>query len=453
MLCSLARAGMDVARVPFAHGTLDEALRRVERVRQTLPEVAILADLPGPKIRTTSFPARGVRFATGDEVILGSARAIPRSSRQAVGVALDDSELVLDAGQIVRLGDGDISFEVTEAKEGSIRTQVRDGGVARGRPGITFPSSVPLSTPTEADRRAAAELGATDVDLVAVSFVRSAGDIQAIRSALGDSRALAVAKIETTEAIENLAGILEVSDAVMVARGDLGVRVPLERVPRYQKQIIREGVRFARPVITATQMLESMTSSLSPTRAEVTDVANAVLDGTSAVMLSGETAIGAHPIETVATIASIVSYTESYFDFNGWGAMLGPQEVSAPTRSAPRIAAAMTGAAWRAALEEQVDAIVVWTRSGATARALSRFRPPMPIIAATSETTTARQLALSWGVVPMLVPEVASIDAAIEVSARAVVANGYVRAGGLVAVLLGPQGLGSHTDTLRLIVV
>jgi pyruvate kinase len=307
-------------------------------------------------------------------------------------------------------------------------------------------------TPTPTDLRAAEALRDTDVDLVAVSFVRSADDLLAMRSALAPLDALLVAKIETTEAMDNLSSILEVSDAVMVARGDLGVRVPLEYVPRYQKEIIREGVRFARPVITATQMLESMTGSLSPTRAEVTDVANAVLDGTSAVMLSGETAIGAHPVETVATIARIASYTESYFDFRAWGATLDPQQVIGSTTSAARIAAAMTGAAWRAALEEQVAAILVWTESGATARALSRFRPPMPIIAATSRPSTARQLAVSWGVISLLLPEVRSFDEAIRIGTEAAVVAGYVRRGELLAVLLGPRGEGTSTDSLRLLV-
>jgi pyruvate kinase len=452
VLRSLAKAGMDVARVPFAHGTLEEAMRRMAHIRRVVPDVAILADLPGPKIRTTPFSANGSRFESGDRVLLTTEVGAPNSTRSEVGIVLDGADLILQPGQVIYLGDGGISFEVVDHAASSVQALVRDGGVVRGRPGVTLPSTMSFVTPTPTDLRAAEALRDTDVDLVAVSFVRSADDLLAMRSALAPLDALLVAKIETTEAMDNLSSILEVSDAVMVARGDLGVRVPLEYVPRYQKEIIREGVRFARPVITATQMLESMTGSLSPTRAEVTDVANAVLDGTSAVMLSGETAIGAHPVETVATIARIASYTESYFDFRAWGATLDPQQVIGSTTSAARIAAAMTGAAWRAALEEQVAAILVWTESGATARALSRFRPPMPIIAATSRPSTARQLAVSWGVISLLLPEVRSFDEAIRIGTEAAVVAGYVRRGELLAVLLGPRGEGTSTDSLRLLV-
>ena len=452
VLRSMANAGMDVARIPFAHGSLDDSLQRIERVRRVLPDIAILADLPGPKIRTTPFPTKGSRFESGDEVLLTNETRTPSSTRRSVGIALDGGELQLDPGQIVHLGDGGISFEVVDHRDSRAHVVVRAGGLARGRPGVTLPSTVTFSTPTPSDLRAAQALRSADVDLVAVSFVRLATDVALLRSELAPSPALLVAKIETTEAMANLGEILEASDAVMVARGDLGVRVPLEQVPRFQKEIIREGVRFARPVITATQMLESMTSSLSPTRAEATDVANAVLDGTSAVMLSGETAIGAHPVESVATIARIASYTESYFDFRGWGATLDPQQIAGSNTSAERIGAAMTGAAWRAALEEEVAAILVWTKSGATARALSRFRPPMPIIAATSNLVTARQLAVSWGVIPMLLPEVRSFDEAIRVGTEAAVAAGHVQSGELLAVLLGPSGEGSSTDSLRLLV-
>jgi pyruvate kinase len=237
----------------------------------------------------------------------------------------------------------------------------------------------------------------------------------------------------------------------MVARGDLGLRLPLEQVPYVQKMIIRNGVRFGRPVITATQMLESMTTAAVPTRAEVNDVANAVLDGTSAVMLSGETAIGAHPVTTVETMARIISFTETYFDFARWGAELGIQQLSSEPGSPTRVTAALTGAAWRAAMEQNANAIVVCTRSGATARAISRFRPPMPIIAATPHSEIARQLALSWGVETLVVPEAGNLDDVVRTATDAARAAHLVESGDVIAVVAGPPDDSERiTDTLRI---
>jgi pyruvate kinase len=238
----------------------------------------------------------------------------------------------------------------------------------------------------------------------------------------------------------------------MVARGDLGVRVPLEDVPHHQKHIIRSGVRFGRPVITATQMLESMVGAPVPTRAEVTDVANAVLDGTSAVMLSAETAIGVDPVNVVATMARIVERTERDFDYWAWGAGLGVQQVSGPPSSPARITAAITGAAWRAAVEQDASAIIACTRSGATARAISRFRPAMPIVATTPSTRTARQLTLSWGVDTIAVPESDSTDDVVWFAVKRAVEAGFAAPGDVVVVLAGsPDEPEPVADTLRLV--
>src|SRR5206468_10127153 len=227
-------------------------------------------------------------------------------------------------------------------------------------------------------------LVAAGVDFIAISFVRSAADVLAVRMRAGDGPGpLLVAKIETPEAVAELDAIVEVADAVMVARGDLGVRMALEGVPHIQRRIIKSGVRFGRPVITATQMLESMLTAPVPTRAEVTDVANAVLDGTSAVMLSGETAVGADPVAAVTTMARIARRAEAEFDYLGWGANLGAQAVAGDAFTPARITAATTAAGWRAAIDEDAAAIIACTRSGATARAISRFRPSMPIVGVT----------------------------------------------------------------------
>jgi pyruvate kinase len=296
-----------------------------------------------------------------------------------------------------------------------------------------------------------AALVAEDVEAIAVSFVRSSEDIDAVREAVGHSGIMLVAKIETAEAISNLDAIVRSADAVMVARGDLGIRLPLEDVPFHQKDIIRCGVRFARPVITATQMLESMISSPVPTRAEVSDVANAVLDGTSAVMLSGETAIGADPANVVATMSRIVERAERDFDYVNWGAGLGVQEVSidAPLR---RITAAITGAAWHAALQEDVAAIIACTDSGATARAISRFRPSMPIVAVTPHERTLRQLSMSWGVETLLSEHAGNSDDGIWSAVQKAVDAGYASIGDIVVAIAGsPYEKDPVADTLRLV--
>jgi pyruvate kinase len=230
------------------------------------------------------------------------------------------------------------------------------------------------------------------------------------------------------------------------------VRLPIEDVPHIQKRIIRTGVRYGRPVITATQMLESMLTAASPTRAEVADIANAVLDGTSALMLSGETAIGAHPVGVVATMARIASRAEREFDYRGWGADLAPQEVSGGPGSPAALTAATTAAAWRATRDQQVALIIACTRSGATARAISRFRPDVPIIAATPSAETARQLSLSWGVTALTVGESRSTDDIVWFAVQAVVRAGYASPGDVAVVLAGsPTEPEPATDTLRLV--
>jgi pyruvate kinase len=317
---------------------------------------------------------------------------------------------------------------------------------------VTLPATVPLSAPTPADLLAAEALASEEIDFIAASFVRRADDILAIRRVLGGSRAMVCPKIEMPEAFQNLEELLEVSDAIMVARGDLGLRLPLEQVPYMQKMIIRDGVRFGRPVITATQMLESMTYTAVPTRAEVTDVANAVLDGTSAVMLSGETAIGTNPVGTVETMARIVTFTESYFDFARWGSELGTQQLNPDPGSPARVTSALTGAAWRAAMEQDVSAIVVCTRTGSTARAIARFRPPMPIIAATPRAETARQLALSWGVETLVVHEESHLDDVIDTAIGSATAAELIKSGDVIAVVAGPpDDTEPITDTLRIL--
>jgi pyruvate kinase len=330
---------------------------------------------------------------------------------------------------------------------------VRNGGRVQGRPGLSAPAGrIAIATPTAEDLERLGPLVAEGVDAVAVSFVRCASDIEAVRLAAGAPCPMLVAKIETPEAVDELDAILAVADAVMVARGDLGIRLPLEDVPHIQKRIIRSAVRFGLPVITATQMLESMIEAPVPTRAEVTDVANAVLDGTSALMLSAETAIGADPVATVATMAQIARRAEREFDYLGWGGSLSPQQVAGDAFSAARLTATTTAAGWRAAVEEDAACIVACTRSGATARAISRFRPAMPVVACTPSERTARQLTLSWGVQTITVGEASSTDEIVWFAVQAIVQAGYASAGDVVVVLAGsPIETAPATDTMRLV--
>jgi pyruvate kinase len=443
---------MDVARVSFAHSTIADAISLMRKIRKIAPHIGILPDLPGPKIRSSAFPKRGVVLEAGAEVVLAPGSTAPTSTATRIGVALDEAVASLDEGDLVSLGDGGIALVVLGRRGEEVLARVRSGGRVIGRPGVTVPShKLALATPTPEDFERITALVAEEVEAIAVSFVRRAEDIEAVREAVGNSSTMLVAKIETAKAIDNLDAIVRSADAVMVARGDLGIRLPLEDVPFHQKDIIRCGVRFARPVITATQMLESMITSPVPTRAEVSDVANAILDGTSAVMLSGETAIGADPVNVVSTMSRIVERAERDFDYVNWGAGLGVQEVSvdAPLR---RITAAITGAAWHAALEEDVAAIIACTQSGATARAISRFRPGMPIIAVTPHERTVRQLSMSWGVQTLVSEHSGNTDDGIWSAVEKTVEAGFAASGDVVVVIAGsPYEKEPVADTLRLV--
>jgi pyruvate kinase len=376
------------------------------------------------------------------------------STASRIVVERDNVINKLSVGDYVHIGDGGTSLEVTQA--GTVATAVViSGGAVMGKPGLSLPSSLMHDQlPTVDDRERIEALRSEKFEILAVSFVRSRADVAAVREALQRDDVMIMSKIETAEAVDALIEIVEESDALMVARGDLGVRMPIEDVPHLQKRIVKEGIRFARPVVVATQMLESMTHAQVPTRAEVTDVANAVLDGASAVMLSAETAIGNDPVAVVTTMDRIIQRAEAGFDYQKWGSSLGVQEVSGTRSEAIRITAAMTGAAWRAAMEEEAAAIIACTRSGMTARAISRFRPPMPILAITPSHFTARQLKSSWGVNDVLVSSSTDIDDLVHQGIEHLRADGTVKSGDYVVVMAGSDDGGlSTTDTVRMVAV
>jgi len=453
-------AGMDVARISLAHGSVEELLDRVSRVRAAADAegrvVGVLADLPGPKVRSAPFPQGGVTLVEGEDVSVVAA---------SDGAASDDRTIVVDhpgaldalrPGDQLAIGDGGIDL-VVEAVEGDrASARVRTGGLVQGRPGVSLPEErLVLESPTSDDLSMLGAI-AGSVDAVAISFVRTAEDVDVVRAALGGAGPMLVAKIETRSAVEDIERIVAASDGVMVARGDLGIRCDLEDVPHIQKRIIRLGVAYGRPVITATQMLESMVRAPTPTRAEVSDVANAVFDGTSALMLSGETAIGRDPVAAVATMARVAARADQGFDHLTWGAGLGRQQHAAVAGAAPsvRITAAISAAAWRAANDADAVAVIACTNSGATARAISRFRPRMPILAVTPTLATARQLAMAWGITPVVGQVHRSTDDITWFAVKAAVERGLAVPGDVVAVLVGsPVEEAPTTDTLRLVQV
>jgi len=459
VLRGVLEAGANVCRVGLAHGPIEATLDRIARIRAAGADlgrpIGILIDLPGPKVRSAPFAEEGVQLLPGARVRLTEAQPGDVSTAEVIAVALPGAVDALTEGDRIALGDGGVALVVSGPAPHGVEAIVQSPGILRGRPGVSLPEDrISLRSPTEHDLELLAGLDLADIDHVAVSFVQTAEDIAAVRLALDDSGARIIAKIETGPAVANVDDILHAADGVMVARGDLGVRLPLEDVPHIQKQIIRTAVSHGKPAITATQMLESMVSAPVPTRAEVTDVANAVFDGTSAVMLSGETAIGVDPVAAVEAMARITKRAEREFDYRGWGARLGEQQM-AGLRDAPmatRITSAITAAAWRASVDAELAAIIACTSSGRTARMISRFRPTCPILALTPIPRTARQLALAWGIRSMVMDTHGTTDEVVWFAVQAAVEDGIVRAGDLVGVLVGsPTEAEPVTDVLRLV--
>lgn len=453
VVLDLVRAGVDVFRISFAHGDVESGIERLRHVRELAPTNALMVDLPGPKIRAGSFGSTPVALALGDEIELVEAFGAT-STGSRIAVERQDVLQLLRPGDRVHIGDGGVSLEVVTPGAQTM-ARVISAGAVMGKPGLSLPSSLVHDVlPTPEDRERLEALQHENFQILAVSFVRTAFDMVSTKSVLSRPDVMMMAKIETPEGIDNLDEIVQVSDSIMVARGDLGVRLPIEHVPHLQKQIVRIAIRYAAPVVVATQMLESMTHAQVPTRAEVTDVANAVLDGASAVMLSGETAIGDDPVGVVRAMDRIVRKTEEYFDYQGWGEGLGVQEASGRNNPAFRVTAAITGSAWRAAMEEKAAAIVACTRTGATARAISRFRPPMSILAITPSPNTALQLRSSWGVDDVVVSDETDMTALVEIALDRLRATGTVHSGDVVVVMAGSSNVGAAiTDTVRMVIV
>ncbi|MCW2500999.1 MAG: pyruvate kinase, partial [Frankiales bacterium] len=437
-------AGMDVARLNLSHGTHEQHAAAFAAIRQAAEDtgrnVGILVDLQGPKIRLGTFAQGPVVWATGEIVSITTedvAGTHDLVSTTYKGLAGD-----IAAGERMLVDDGKVGLKVLSVDGPVVRCQVTEGGPVSNHKGLSLPGigvNVPaLSDKDEADLRFAMTLRA---DMVALSFVRSARDIDRVHEIMDEygARLPVLAKIEKPQAVDNLEEIVEAFDGLMVARGDLGVEMPLERVPIVQKRAIRVARELAKPVIVATQMLDSMISNSRPTRAEASDVANAVLDGTDAVMLSGETSVGAYPVETVATMARIIVAAEEALE-----------SVPPIERVPSNIPGAIAKAAATVGKQVGARALVAFTQSGDTARRLAEHRSPIPLLAFTPLPEVRSQLSLVWGVETFLVPAVQHTDQMVRQVDSSMLGLGRMQVGELVTIVAGsPPSTSGSTNALR----
>jgi pyruvate kinase len=462
MLRAMIHAGMDVARINFSHGDHATHAHNIANIRQVAAEekkvVAILADLPGPKLRLGSLVQDPLELTAGDHVTLTARSELDPEQPFIVPMPHPDVLHDLDAGERLLLDDGQFEFTVLrKLANDDVECEVVNGGWLSSHKGVSVPdTNLRLSSITEQDRQHARFALEQGVDYIALSFVRTGDDMRELRWLLrhwnGDAGL--IAKIEKAEALINFDQILDQSDGIMVARGDLGVETPAEQVPVHQKNIIRRCNEAGKPVITATQMLQSMIENPRPTRAESTDVANAIFDGTDAIMLSGETAVGKYPLQAVEMMARIAEIAEQYLHEH---AELHHDELtlqvlrSEKERSVP---AAISHVASRIAEMLGAKLIVAGTWSGYTARRVARVRPNTPILAATPNRLTVNRLALVWGVMPMLVEEFQTIDEMIGVIQKSAREAELVAPDDLMVIIGGvPFGVGSQTNFLKVLCV
>ncbi len=406
VIAGLIRAGMDVARLNFSHGTHDDHRKRMARVRRLSKQlgrpVAILQDIQGPKIRLGTFEGGELAIQAGQNVVVTTRRVT--GSGSLIPAPLKSLPQDVRPGDPILLDDGRVRLEVLGVRGQEVTCRVLIGGTLKDHKGLNLPAShvsVPALTPKDqVDLAFGQEIG---VDFVALSFVRSAKDIHQARSHVGQLKTPLIAKVEKPQAVANLEEIANAADGVMLARGDLGVEMPLEQLPRIQKNFVRAVNRIGRIAIVATEMLESMIGDTRPTRAEVSDVANAIFDGADAVMLSAETAIGRFPIQAVSTMSRIVAEAEKR-----------GSESPRPFERSHEISTSVAAAAVAAASQLGIAALVAYTESGYTARLISEFRPSAKILALTPNPEVVRRMALYWGVRGRLVSRVHSTDAMLK---------------------------------------
>ncbi|WP_238916615.1 pyruvate kinase [Clostridium sp. YIM B02555] len=447
-------AGMNASRHNFSHGDHEEHGGRIAKVKELSKklnrEIAIILDTKGPEIRTGKFEPKKLELTKGTEftVYAGDMDVIGDTTKCAVtyaGLAND-----VKPGNTILIDDGLVGLTVKSIEGNAIKCEVQNTGFVGTHKGVNVPGvSIKLPALTEKDKSDlifGCEVGVT---MIAASFIRKASDVKTIREILdanGGERILICSKIENQEGVDNIDEILEVSDLLMVARGDMGVEIPIEQVPAVQKMMIKKCKEAGKPVITATQMLDSMMRNPRPTRAEVSDVANAILDGTDGIMLSGESANGDYPVEAVTTMARIAEETEKSLEYK--------VAVSQAKSHIPAIAGVISRAASNAANELEATAILTSTQTGATAKRISQCRPECPIIAITPDPIVARQLAFSWGVYAVVANKMESTDEMLEKSVEIAKNNGFVKAGETVVLAAGvPVAQTGATNLLKIDVV
>ncbi|NNF59447.1 MAG: pyruvate kinase [Rhodothermaceae bacterium] len=435
---ALMAAGMDVARLNFSHGEHDDHRRLIELVREESARhghvVPIVQDLQGPKIRIGTMKNGGVLLHKGQPLVL-TAEPVRQGTRKRVHVSYDPLAEEVSAGGRILIDDGHIELVVMGIDGTEVQTEVVVGGALRSRKGVNLPKIFSRRPSLTEKDLADLQFGLDhDVDFVALSFVRSGTDVAALKALIAESGkdVSVIAKIEKPEAVDDFEAILDQANGVMVARGDLGIEIPMQEVPIVQKQLIRRCLQAATPVITATQMLESMMENPRPTRAEATDVANAVLDGSDAVMLSGETAAGKYPIRAVETMDEIIRSVEGHR--RGLGGQEAASEVHEPDE---RITQAISFTAVRLAEEVHAKALCCLTHSGTTARAIARHRPDMPIYAFTDEPRAVGRLALLWGTEAFVIPFQAHTDHGIQTIHEGLLSRGLADVGEQIVVTAG----------------
>ena len=455
LLESLIEAGMNVARLNFSHGDHEEHALRIKRIREAAEKagkiVGILLDTKGPEIRTHRMENDSIELVTGQKIEISMTEVLGTAERFSITYEqlIED----VDTGSIILLDDGliELRVESLDKENGIIHTVVENAGTLKTKKGVNVPGvSVQLPGITEKDAQDILFGIEQNVDFVAASFVRRSSDVLEIRGLLeknGGSHIQIIPKIENQEGVDNIDEIIMVSDGLMVARGDLGVEIPPEEVPLVQKSLIDKCNSAGKPVITATQMLDSMQRNPRPTRAEASDVANAIFDGTDAIMLSGETAAGLYPIESVETMHRIAETTEAALNYKQIVSTRRKEKESNMTEAIGQ-AVAYT------ALNLKVQAIIAPTESGTTAKMISKYRPGAPIIAVTSSDRPARKLSLVWGVQPIVGTSVESTDELLEKAVDESLKHGYVKHGDLVVITAGvPVGQAGSTNLMKVHVI
>ena len=449
MIRALIRTGMNAARFNFSHGSHEEHLNRLnllKSVRDSMGRpVASILDTKGPEIRIRSFETKSISLEAGDAFTLTTREV--QGNGNLVSVTYPELHKEVSVGQEILIDDGLVALKVEEIDGQDIRCTVENGGTLSANKSINIPGvHIHLPALTEKDVSDIQFGVENDFDFIAASFVRRAADVQAVREVLdrfGGQEIRIIAKIENQEGINNLTEILAAADGIMVARGDMGVEIDFTEIPAIQKNMIAQCVAAGKPVITATQMLDSMIENPRPTRAEITDVANAIYDGTSAIMLSGETAAGRYPVEAVRTMDAIARKTESHTDD---ARLLGLR-----CRNRMNITAATAHAACTTAKDIGADAILTVSQAGITAQMVSSFRPETTVVALLLEEQVQRQMALYWGVEPITMPRAENTDELVELAVQSAEKAGLIRHGDLVVITAGvPVGISGTTNMIRI---